>query len=200
MSLNIWLFIKISVFFFGVSFAAAYLIHRLIFIFHKRSLIRIFPEAFDICFSLVNEFFEILKGATHENIDRFLVQVVARKKIDLPGTFRDLPEKVVRGAYHELVKFRKRQEEDPGKILDQIRTTIYQQYFQSYKRIILYESLNWLLVIIPLAILTGLIIPLVFFFHMPYVVLNWPDLLTVTGIVLTVGTVVVTVRDYFLRG
>jgi len=197
---NMFLFCKAAIFFFGISITVAYALHRAVFILNRRKLHRLFPTAFDRCFAFVSEFYDIIKGASKEEIDRFLIQVITRQKIDLPKTFHDLPSKVVRGAYHEFSKCRDENITEPHTIIDQIRENIFNQYLQSYTQTILYDSLNWLLIIIPIAFTTGLLLPLIFIIYSPQILKDWPILLSWFGLVLGMIATYLTVRDYYLRG
>jgi hypothetical protein len=197
---NMFLFLKAAIFFFGISIAIAYSVHRCVFLLNRAKLYKQFPAAFDSCFSLISDFYDIIEGASSTDIDRFLVQVVNRKNLDLARTFHDLPSKVVRGAYHELIKAREEHISQPKTVIERIRQNIFDQYLQSYTQTILYDSLNWLLIIIPIAFTTGLLLPLLFIIYVPQILQHWPILLSWSGLVLGVVTTYMTVRDYYLRG
>ena len=200
MFIKFLLFFKISVFFLGLDLFISYLIHRVLFFIHSKSLQKRFPRAFDSCFKLVTEFYSTLNGASRQTVNRFLEQVISRKKVDLPKRFKDLPSKVVQSAYDMLVKFEMDSTNtDSETIVSSIRESIFRDYYQSYRREVLFESLNWFMAFIPIAFASGILLPLVFYFYYPIVLVLWPISLTLLGILLGVVTVIFIVKDYFWK-
>jgi len=196
MYLNVFLFLKVSVFFFGTSLAIAYFLHRFIIVIHNRKLIKLFPSAFDKCFALVTDFFDIISSASKEEISRFLTQVVERKDFQLPRTFSDLQAKVIMSAYDEFKKIRSEYSNINSDTVGNIQKLIFKQYSQSYQRKVMNESFNWLLIIIPIALASALLFPLVFYFYFPGILRQWPAALSWIGLFLGGATSYMTFKDY----
>jgi hypothetical protein len=199
MVFKLFLFSKIAIFFLGITIIVAYLIHRLVFMVNSKRLSRLFPTAFESCFDLVKDFYDIIEESPSAEIDRFLTKVISRKNLNLPGQFRDLPIPVVRSAYSHLKRFREEYKNNPELIMRHIRDSIYKEYFSTYKRRVLNESLNWLLILIPFAFASGILLPLIFYFYFPVAIKNWPILLSLAGLAIGAGTVYLIVKDYYLK-
>jgi len=200
MFVAIYLFLKLAVFFIGITFISAYLIHRLLFIQSRKSLIKLFPEAFEKCFALVTDFIKIIEGSNKEEIDRFLTQIVTRKQIDLPKKFAGMPSEIVKESYSALKKSKKDFKKDPAQTMGRIRAVIFQRYLQRYEYKNLNESLSWFLTTIPVAFTTGILLPLLFYFYLPEVLNHWPILLSFLGLILIFGSGYLIYRDYYVRG
>ncbi len=196
---TIFLFIKISSFFLGISLALFYLFHRILFAINKKRLEEHFPQAFEKCFNLITDFYKIAESQQSSYVERFLQEVIGRKKLNLPKKFADMPSKVVRTAYHELTKLRDQYKVQPEKTISKIRTTVYQQYFESYRQQVLHKSLGWLISFIPVAFAAGLLVPLVFYFYYPSFLIKWPITLSIIGLGLGGFTTYLTLREYYFQ-
>lgn len=196
---NLALFLKISVFFLGITFVFAYLFHRVIFFLNSRSLSRHFPPAFEKSFECVTDFFDLMLQSKDFESHRFLVQAMTRKNLNLPVKFMDLPSKIALSSYQKLKKNHEEFKKNPEKITEIIRVSTFQEYYQSYRYQVLNESFNWLLISIPFACSTGILLPLIIYFYFPTVLRQWPGLWTVAGVLLAILTLLMTLRDYVLK-
>jgi hypothetical protein len=196
---NLILFLKISLFFLGITFVIAYFLHRIIFILNSRSLAKHFPPAFKKSFECVTDFFELMLQSKDFESNRFLTQAMSRKDLHLPVKFLDLPSKIALSAYQKLRKQHEEYKKNPEKISDMIRENTFQEYYQAYRYQVLNESFNWLLISIPFACSTGILLPLVIYFYFPVILRQWPNSWTVAGILLAILTLLLTLRDYVLK-
>ena len=196
---NIALFLKISLFFLGITFVIAYFSHRLIFYYRSRILARYFPSAFAHSFDLVVDFFDLMIKSKDFESDRFLMQISTRRGFKTPRQFKDLPQKVILSTYHKLKQRQLDFKKNPDLVKRQIREGTYQEYLTSFRYQVLNESFNWLLIFIPVAVASGILLPLIIYFYFPVLLKSWPVSWSVAGVLLGILTVLFTLRDYILK-
>jgi hypothetical protein len=193
---NLVLFLEISLFFLGVAFLCAYGLHRVVFIMHSKSLSRHFPSAFNACFKLIIDFFEIIVQSKDFEANRFLSQITSRHDFHIPAQFHDLPQKVALSAYQQLKKLQNEFKADPLKTTELIRTSVYNEYYQTYRFQVLHESFTWLLIFIPFAFTSAILLPLSIYFYFPLILRDWPLGATVGGVALAILIVIKTIKEY----
>ena len=198
-SSRLFLFIKIFFFFAGVTIFCAYFIHRLYYYYSCRSLARLFPNAFDLCFESISEFWEMLSATSYSESNRFINQMITRKRFSIPRQFKDMPINIAKTCYLELRKMPDTFKKEPKKVIEKIRHDIYQQYMQRFRFRILNESHTWMIGSIPIVFILGFLSPTILYFFFPDLFIDWPLSLTISGLFSFVGVSILIIRDYYFH-
>lgn len=196
---EVLIFSKISLFFIGFTLFVAYVLHRIAYLVNLKSLNRLFPIAFEACFQIVTSFYDVIKPSSNFEAHRFLTQIASRHNLKIPKQFKDLPAEIVREVYHLLQQKQNDFVADPSRVVASIRETIYQIYLQAYRHRMINESLDWLLIFIPFACITGILLPLILYLRFRFIVIVWPLALTFAG--LTLGSIALffILKDYLFK-
>jgi hypothetical protein len=195
-TVNLWRFLSFVVFSLGASGMLTYLIRKAYHLYNRRRFSRYFETTFEQSFKTLTSFFDMIMDDARADAENFLIRELKRKKLIVPRRFSAMYYRLARAFVAESKKHEAALRRKDPAALERVKFGVRARVMEWYVKDFNVDSLHWILYAVPVVVTASTFFPLVIYFYVPQLLNLYPLVWGGVGLVLAVGAVIATLRDW----